>query len=98
MKIQTIMTSTALITLLSVPTVSMAGNNFEQAKNEAIVELDKAKAAGFEWRDSRKILKKAEDAAKAGNNDEAIKLANQAKKQGMDAVVQAKVQENAGPR
>lgn len=54
----------------------------------AKASLAKASALGYEWRDSGKLLKKAEAAQKAGNYDEAIKLANKAKQQGDLAVEQ----------
>lgn len=97
MKLSKIATGVAFVALLSAPLATLAGGNFEQAKKEATAEIDNAKAAGYEWRDSRKILKKAEKAEKAGNHEEAIKLANQAKKQGINAVAQADIQKNAGP-
>lgn len=49
---------------------------------------DRAKAEGYEWRDTGKLIKKAEDAMKKGDNATAIKLANKAKKQADDAVKQ----------
>ena len=98
MKLHTITTSAALLALLTTPVIAMAGGDFEKAKKEASAEINNAKAAGYEWRDSQKILKKAEEAEKAGNHEEAMKLANKAKKQGIDAVAQAEVQKNAGPR
>ncbi len=98
MKLRTITTTAALLALLATPVLSMASTSFDQAKKEAVAEIDKAKAAGFEWRDSRKILEKAEKAEKAGDHKKALKLANQAKKQGIDAVAQSKTQTIAGPR
>lgn len=83
--------------LLMMPIISIAGSDFEQAKKEAIAEIDNAKAAGYEWRDSRKILKKAEQAEKSGNHEKAMKLADTAKKQGITAVAQAQLQKSAGP-
>ena len=49
---------------------------------------EKAKAENYEWRDTGKIIKKAEEAMKKGDNATAIKLANQARKQAEDAVKQ----------
>ncbi len=98
MKLRTITTTAALLTLLTTPMMGMANTSFDQAKKEAVAAIDKAKAAGYEWRDSRKILKKAEDAEKAGDHEKALKLANKAKKQGSDAVAQSKTQTSAGPR
>jgi len=48
----------------------------------------KAKAVGYEWRDTGKLLKKAEAAAKKGDNEAAIKMANKAKSEAMMAVKQ----------
>lgn len=48
----------------------------------------KAKAEGFEWRDTGKMIKKAEKALKDGKPEEAIKLANKAKRQAELAVAQ----------
>ncbi len=96
MKLRTI-TTAALLALLTAPVTTIASTSFDQAKKEAVAEIDKAKAAGFEWRDSRKILKKAEKAEKAGDHKKALKLANQAKKQGIDAVAQSNTQTSAGP-
>ncbi len=93
-----IITTAALLALLTAPVTTIASTSFDQAKKEAVAAIDKAKAAGFEWRDSRKILKKAEKAEKAGDHKKALKLANQAKKQGIDAVAQSNTQTSAGPR
>lgn len=49
---------------------------------------EKAKAENYEWRDTGKIIKKAEEAMKKGDDATAIKLANQARKQAEDAVNQ----------
>lgn len=58
----------------------------------------KAKKAEFEWRDTGKIIAKAETAAKDGEFDEAVKQANKAKKQAEMALLQAKASKHAGPR
>jgi len=97
MKFSNITAGAALLALINTPIITMAGASFDTAKKEATAEINKAKSAGHEWRDSRKILGKAEAAEKAGDHDKAIKLANKAKKQGIDAVAQAKSQAKAGP-
>ncbi len=66
--------------------------------DSAKAELKKAKALGFEWRDTGKLLKKAEKASKAGDYDKAQKLIAKARKQAQLAVIQAADQHNAGPR
>ncbi len=65
--------------------------------SEAKAELKKARAAGFEWRDSGKMLKKAEKASKAGDYAKAEKLIAKARKQAKMAMMQAKAQMHAGP-
>ena len=96
MKITTIFTRAALLALLITPLSSMAASSFDKAVKEATAEIDKAKAAGFEWRDSRKFLKKAAEAEKSGDHNKAMKLVAKAKKQGILAVAQAHDQKNAG--
>ncbi len=75
----------------------------EQGEFEALHALAKktlqaANKAGYQWRDSGKILKKAEKAAAAGDFKKAAKLANQAREQGEFALAQSIEQANAGPR
>lgn len=48
----------------------------------------KAKAADYEWRDTGKLIKKAEKALKNGDDATAIKLANKAERQAENAVKQ----------
>lgn len=71
---------------------------FEAIHAAAKQSLKAASTAGFQWRDSGKILKKAEKAAAGGDYKKATKLANQAREQGEFAQAQAKQQSNAGPR
>ena len=58
----------------------------------AEAEIAKAKSMGNEWRDSKKLLKKAEAALDDGDTETAHKLIAKAKKQGIDAQMQAKAQ------
>ncbi len=58
----------------------------------------KAKKAEFEWRDTGKLIKKAKAAAKDGEFDKAVKLADKAKKQAEMALKQAKAAKRARPR
>jgi hypothetical protein len=44
----------------------------------------------YEWRDTRKLIKKAEKALASGKDSKAIKLANQAQRQAENAVKQKK--------
>jgi len=61
-------------------------------------EKKRAKAKGYEWRDTGKIIKKAKKAMKAGEFGKAVKLANKAKRQSTHALAQYEEQKNAGPQ
>ncbi len=67
---------------------TMAGPSAADAISAAKAANAKAKAENYEWRDTGKLIKKAEKAMKAGDNAKAIKLANQAKLQAENAVKQ----------
>ena len=71
--------------------------DYQTSLAAAKTSLSAAKKSNNIWRDSGKILKKAEAAAKAGDFDMANKLALKAKRQGELAVAQAANQEGAGP-
>lgn len=60
-----------------------------QAIADAKAANAEAKALNYEWRDTGKLIAKAEKALEAGNDEEAIKLANKAKEQATIAVAQA---------
>ncbi len=89
---------TALLLLVVGFAVGCAGTSEEgagtdQAAAEAAIAAAKsanakAKAEGNQWRDTGKLIKKAEEALKAGKYDKAIKLANKAKRQAELAVEQ----------
>ncbi len=72
--------------------------DYNAALADAKKSLTLAKKARFEWRDSGKILRKAQKAAKEGSFGAATRLANKAKRQGDLAIAQSKAQANAGPR
>ncbi len=62
------------------------------AKNaiySAKIKNSRAKRAGYEWRDTGKMIKAAEKAAANGDNDKAVKLANAARDQANNAIAQA---------
>lgn len=69
---------------------------YEKALADAQAAIKIAASAGGEWRDTGKILKAAEEAAKAGDYDKAVKLANTAAFQGRMGAQQANEQVNAG--
>ncbi len=71
--------------------------DYNKALADAKSAVAKAKKVNYEWRDTGKILKKADAAAKAGDYNKATKLAEQAKRQGELAVIQYNDQKNAGP-
>jgi len=58
----------------------------------------KAKKAEFEWTTTGKLIEKAEDAAKNGEFDDAVKKANKAKKEADLALDQADAAKKAKPR
>jgi len=78
-------------TFLFTPVLAQA-ENYEDAVKEANASIDNAKAVNYEWRDSRKLLEKADKLNKEGKSDEAMKLVAKAKNQGELAVVQAELQ------
>ncbi len=61
----------------------------EQAIADAKAANAEAKAANYEWRDTGKLIKKAEEKLAAGDEEGAIALANKAKAQAEIAVAQA---------
>lgn len=70
----------------------LSGSPAEQAIADAKAANKKAKAVGNEWRDTGKFIKKAEKALEAGDEEKALKLANKARKQAEDAVIQEKAE------
>lgn len=98
MKLKNLSIISAFSVCLFAPLLSQAGT-FDEAVKQANIEIDKAKALNNEWRDSRKILEKAEKLNKEGKNEQAMALVTQAKLEGEQAVIQAKLQDSiSGPR
>lgn len=97
MRIKNMLKLTSMIALVfavavgCTSTSDTSGSN-EQAAKDAIAAAKKAnkdaKAVGYEWRDTAKIIKKAEKALAAEDYDKAIKLANKAKRQAENAIAQ----------
>ncbi len=81
---------TALLSLLA--STPLQAGTFDSAVQQASAEIDKAKAMNYEWRDSRKLLKKAIKLHKEGKHDKAMKLVAKAGQQGKLAVAQAQQQ------
>ena len=92
------LTSVLVSGCASYGTANATQEDYNAAVADAKKSLKTANEAKYEWRDSGKILDKADKAAKAGDFPTATKLANQAKHQGDLALAQSKIQENAGPR
>ena len=91
MKIKNLSLISILSACLLTPVLSQAGN-YEDAVKDANSSIDKAKAANYEWRDSRKMLNEADKLNKTGKTGEAMKLVAKAQKQGELAVAQAELQ------
>ena len=68
---------------------------FKVAYEAAVAARKAAVEVGFEWRDTRKMLRQARKLAKKGEYAKAVKLANQARRQGELGMVQAEEQETA---
>jgi uncharacterized protein YabN with tetrapyrrole methylase and pyrophosphatase domain len=73
-------------------------STYMKAFSEAKMWQKKAASVGGEWRDIGKFLKQAEEAAKKGDYETAIKLAEKARFQGEMGYKQALDQKDAGPR
>jgi hypothetical protein len=98
MKIRNFCIISTFSACLFIPALALAGN-FDQAVNQASIEIDRAQAVNNEWRDSRKLIEKAENLYKEGKTEQAMKLVAQAKFQGEQAVIQANNQASInGPR
>ncbi len=74
-----------------------SANDAKGAIAAAEHETKRAAKKLYEWRDTKKIIKKAKKALKAGDYDKAVKLAGKAKLQSTLALKQAAQQANAGP-
>jgi len=73
--------------------------NFDDAIADVKTSMAAAKSAGYEWRDSGKLIEKAEKLNTEGKLDEALKTVAKAKEQAVLAVAQAKQQASTtGPR
>ncbi len=69
---------------------AIAARNMAVAINNAKDALKRASALGFAWRDTGKMIKKAEAAAKKGDERAAVKIAGAATAQSEAAIAQAK--------
>ena len=91
----------ALAGCASEPAQQQSTQQHTQADAESAIlaaehATNRAESVGFEWRDTRKkVLSKAADAAKAGEYDKAVALANEAKQQSEMAYQQYLAQKDA---
>ena len=79
-------------------TTGVLGTEVGDAIKQAKAAQKEAASLGYEWRDTGKIIKNAEVAAKEGNDKKAIKLANIIIDQIGSVRKQAAIAKNAGPR
>lgn len=99
MKKIAILAMTAALSLAACATgPSMTQQEANSAISAAKSELKKAASINYAWRDTGKMIKAAEKAAKEGNYDKAVSLANEARKQSEIAQVQHSEEKGAGPR
>ena len=68
---------------------------FKAAFEAALAARRAAEDVGFEWRDTKKLLRQARSLAKKGEYARAVELAHRARRQGELGVMQAKEQEAA---
>lgn len=90
---------TLLPALLLTASFSAGASTSADAIADAKQEMKKVSEVGYLWRDTGKILKKAEAAAAKGDEKTATKLARKAEEQAKDAYAQyERYYESAGPR
>ena len=77
------------------PAMSADEAFFKTAYDAALAATQKAASIGYEWRDTRKLLRKAKKAADKGDFAKAEKMANSAKFQSDAAYAQGQDQEVA---
>ena len=66
---------------------------FVDTYNAAVAARKAAAKAGYEWRDTKKLLRQARKLAEKGKLEEAIALADRAKRQGELGLMQAEEQD-----
>ena len=71
------------------------GATFKAAYEAAAAARKAARKAGFEWRDTRKMLRQARKLAKKGEFEKAVELANRARRHSELGLIQAEEQESA---
>ena len=64
-------------------------DDFAMKWDEADAKRQQAAELGYEWRDTKKLLKSAKSESEAGNADQAMALVAQALEQSNDAIAQS---------
>ena len=85
-----------LISCSNEPTTATAEEQYATTLAEAKQAWQQAAQRKNAWRDTKKLIKAAEKAAKAGNHTTAHQLARQAKQQGLNAIQQHDTQIGTG--
>jgi hypothetical protein len=93
----------AAVTLLVASCAFTPDNKHTKADAESAItaaehEAMRADKMGGQWRDVADMIKTAKDAIKEDKFDEAVNLANTAKRQATLGIEQATSQKNAGPQ
>ena len=97
----TLLASIAVVAIAATSPATFAASAAEakDAIADAHATTKKVAKVGYQWRDTGKMIKKAEEAAAKGDNDAAVKLAREAEEQSKDAYAQyERYYESAGPR
>ena len=68
---------------------------FKAAYSDAAAARKAVRKAGYEWRDTKKILRQARKLAKKGEYEKAVELAHRARRQAELGLIQAEEQESA---
>ncbi len=68
---------------------------FQSAWDASDAKRQEAAAVGYEWRDTKKMLKKAQEEFEAGNTEAALKLVARAREESEDAIAQHTRETNA---
>ncbi len=96
---RTLTLAAALVLLaaaLAGPLQAATAEQAQQAIADATAARKQAGAVGGEWRDTSKMIRAAQKAAKKGDFDKAVKLASDAKFQGEAGQAQALAEQSAG--
>lgn len=85
----TLLYSTIIVSIFATTAIaSNSDSKVNDAINSAIDAQKLAAKVGYEWRDTRKLIKSAKKSATKGDSAKAISLAQKAEQQGIAAVKQ----------